>query len=505
MNSHIQKIGIIGSGVMGTGIAQIAIQSGHSVYLFDAKDGAAFAAKDKLQVTLDKLVEKNKITTEEAKAAIARLVIAHTLADLKPVDLAIEAIVENLNVKQQVIAQLEAVLSTDAIIASNTSSLSITAIASQSPNPERIVGYHFFNPVPLMKVVEVIPGRRTRLDIVDRLIALSYTMGHRPVIAKDTPGFIINHAGRAYGTEALKILNENVTNISAIDRILKQSLGFKMGPFELMDLTGLDVSHPVMESVYNQYYQEPRYRPNVLTQQMLIAKQLGRKTGQGFYNYVAAEKIDEIQATVVPQHKSYPKVWISTDFEADQTALIEYLTQQNIQIDTSETAQEDSLILVANYGEDTSSAVHRLQLDAKRTVAIDLIAGLHTHRTLMPSLITTDEFTQIAHSIFNLDGTSVTLIQESVGFVAQRVIAMVINLACDIAQQAIASVDDINAAVRLGLGYPYGPIEWGDVLGSDKVLLTLERMTQITADPRYRPSPWLQRRVKLQQPLTLSL
>ena len=160
---------------------------------------------------------------------------------------------------------------------------------------------------------------------------------------------------------------------------------------------------------------------------------------------------------------------------------------------------------MASYGEDTSSTITRLNLDPTRTVAIDLIQGINTHRTLMPSLITQSEFVQQAHSIFNLDGQDVTVIQESIGFVAQRVIAMVINLACDIAQQGVASVDDINAAVRLGLGYPHGPIDWGDVLGSVKILLTLERITQISADPRYRPSPWLQRRVKLHQPLTFTV
>lgn len=504
MSLSIKTIGIIGSGVMGTGIAQIAIQTNHQVILFDAKVDAAQAAVNRLTATLNKLVEKNKITAEQANQAIANLSVANTLEDLNNVDLVIEAIVENLTVKQQVVAQLEAVIPEHAIIASNTSSLSITAIASQSPNPERIVGYHFFNPVPLMKVVEVIPGIRTRPEIVSLLVDLSYKMGHRPVVAQDTSGFIINHAGRAYGTEALKMLTENVASTQDIDRILKHTLGFKMGPFELMDLTGLDVSHPVMESVYDQYYKEPRYRPNVLTKQMLIAKQLGRKTNHGFYRYENGQNIDTQDAVIVEKLAQYPSVWIAADFEADKRSLADYLSAQNIAIDHAETANKDSLILVASYGEDTSSTIQRLNLDATRTIAIDLVAGLTPHRTLMPSLITQAQYTQIAHSIFNLDDGNVTVIKESIGFVAQRVIAMVINLACDIAQQNIATVDDINAAVRLGLGYPYGPIEWGDVLGSEKILLILERITTITADPRYRPSPWLQRRVKLKQKLTFT-
>lgn len=504
MNLSIHTIAIIGSGVMGTGIAQIAILSGHTVIFFDAKAGAAQSATERLNATLNKLVEKNKITSEQATQAISRLHVANTLEELNTVDLVIEAIIENLAIKQQLLAQLEDVIPAHAIVASNTSSLSITAIAAHSPNPERIVGYHFFNPVPLMKVVEVIPGIRTRPDIVTLLVDLSYKMGHRPVIAKDTPGFIINHAGRAYGTEALKILTENVANTHDIDQILKQTLDFKMGPFALMDLTGLDVSHPVMESIYQQYYQEPRYRPNVLTKQMLIAKQLGRKTNQGFYRYENGQNLDHQDAVIIEKLTQYPKVWIAADFEADQQILIDYLNAQNINIDTADIAAPDSLILVASYGEDTSSTIQRLNLDATRTIAIDLVAGLTAHRTLMPSLISKIEFIQAAHSIFNLDTGTVTVIQESIGFVTQRVIAMVINLACDIAQQAIATVDDINAAVRLGLGYPYGPIEWGDVLGKEKILLILERMSAITHDPRYRPSPWLQRRVKLNQPLVFT-
>lgn len=504
MTIQIATIGIIGSGIMGTGITQIALQSGHQVYLYDAKAGAAQIASEKLQLTLQKLVEKNKITTESAQQALANLVVAQNLDDLKNCDLIIEAIVENLTVKQELIKQLETFIPETTIIASNTSSLSITAIASQSQHPERIAGYHFFNPVPLMKVVEVIPGIRTHPNIVRILVDLSYKMGHRPVVAKDTPGFIINHVGRAYGTESLKILNENVANIHEIDRILKHTLGFKMGPFELLDLTGLDVSHPVMESVYEQYYQEPRYRPNVLTKQMLVAKQLGRKTDQGFYSYAAGQKRDEQLAVKVDKLSQYPAIWIATDFTADRELLTHYLTTHQIEIDIQASPAKDSLILVASYGEDTSSSIQRLNLDATRTVSIDLINGLNTHRTLMPSLITQEKFRQAAHSIFNLDDGEVTQIQESVGFVAQRVIAMVVNLACDIAQQGVATVDDINAAVHLGLGYPHGPISWGDVLGPAKVLLILERMTQITADPRYRPSPWLQRRVKLNQPLTFT-
>ena len=504
MTQQIKTIAIIGVGVMGSGIAQIAAQSGHTTYLYDAKAGAAQQAKEKLAATFQKLLDKNKITVEQADAANANLLIAHELSDLKSCDLIVEAIIERLDIKQSLMDQLEAIVPETTILASNTSSLSITAIAANCQHPERVIGYHFFNPVPLMKVVEVIQGLKTDPKHVETLNQLSRVFGHRPVVAKDTPGFIINHAGRAYGTEALKILNENVTDISEIDRILRDGVGFRMGPFELMDLTGLDVSHPVMESIYHQYYEEARYRPSPLTKQMLEAKQLGRKVGQGFYDYRTGSKTGETPAKVVERLDRYPSVWIATDFAADKKLLEAYLTAQNIQLDTGTTPQADSLCLLACYGEDTTHAAKRFNVNPAHSVAIDMLYGIEKHRTLMPSLATQADYVQAAHSIFNLDGALVSMIDESTGFVAQRVLAMVINLGCDIAQQNIATVDDINAAVRLGLGYPYGPIEWGDVLGSDKIFLILNRISELTYDPRYRPSPWLQRRVALNLPLTFT-
>ena len=504
MTQQIKTIAIIGVGVMGSGIAQIAAQSGHSTYLYDAKTGAAQQAKEKLAATFQKLLDKNKITTEQADAANANLLIAHELSDLKDCDLIVEAIIERLDIKQSLMDQLEAIVPETTILASNTSSLSITAIAANCQHPERVIGYHFFNPVPLMKVVEVIQGLKTDPKHVETLNQLSRVFGHRPVVAKDTPGFIINHAGRAYGTEALKILNENVTDISEIDRILRDGVGFRMGPFELMDLTGLDVSHPVMESIYHQYYEEARYRPSPLTKQMLEAKQLGRKVGQGFYDYHTGSKTGETPAKVVERLDRYPAVWIAADFTDDKKLLEAYLTAQNIQLDNGATPQADSLCLLACYGEDTTHAAQRCNANPVHSVAIDMLYGIEKHRTLMPSLATKADYVQAAHSIFNLDSAIVSTISESTGFVAQRVLAMVINLGCDIAQQNIATVDDINAAVRLGLGYPYGPIEWGDVLGSDKILLILNRISKLTYDPRYRPSPWLQRRVALNLPLTFT-
>lgn len=504
MTHEIKKIAIIGAGIMGSGIAQLFAQAGFPTVLYDAQEGASQRAKEKLIQTFEKLLAKDKISNETFHIATQQLYIAQTLEELADCDLIIEAIIENLTIKQQLFQNLENIVSTQTILASNTSSLSITSIAAKCLHPERVAGLHFFNPVPLMKVAEVIGGLKTTPSIIQQLQQLTQTLGHRAVIAKDTPGFIINHAGRAYGTEALKILNENVSSIGEIDRILRDGVGFKMGPFELLDLTGLDVSHPVMESIYHQYYEEPRYKPNPLTRQMLEAGTLGRKTQQGFYSYPPQEKERISSTSSVMMQSNAPAIWIGADVLKDHQILEKYLTNLNILIDAAETPHPDSLCILACYGEDTTHACLRYATDPAKTIAIDMLYDFAKHRTLMPSLLTSSATTEMAQAIFSADQTPLSMIQESVGFVAQRVLAMVINLGCDIAQQQIATVTDINDAVRLGLGYPFGPIEWGDHLGAEKILLILKRMTTLTSDPRYRPSPWLQRRVALNLPLTFS-
>ena len=239
----------------------------------------------------------------------------------------------------------------------------------------------------------------------------------------------------------------------------------------------------------------------MITRQRFIAKQLGRKTGKGFYDYTSGSKQGDVAPTLAEKLEQYPSVWLGTEYSEDHQALKQYLQQFNIQIEQGEVPSAEALILIATYGEDATSAAVRYQVAPQQVVCIDLLYGLNKHRTLMPTFVTKPELVNAAQSIFNLDGVSASTIQESVGFVAQRALAMIVNLGCDIAQQGIATVEDINIAVKLGLGYPYGPIEWGDVLGAEKILKTLDRMTAITRDPRYRPSPWLRRRVQLGLPL----
>ncbi|SAI22069.1 3-hydroxyacyl-CoA dehydrogenase [Bordetella ansorpii] len=494
----IQTIGVVGAGAMGRGIAQIAAQAGLTVRLYDTSADAIAAARESLRQTWDKLTQKGKLSHEHASAALGRVVAAPNLEALADCQLVIEAIVERLDVKRELFAKLEAIVGADCILASNTSSLSITAIAAGCKQPQRVAGYHFFNPVPLMKVVEVIDGLRTDPAAGDVLAELARRMGHTPVRAKDMPGFIVNHAGRGMNIDGLRTAQEGVATFSQIDAIMREQAGFRMGPFELLDLTALDVSHPVMESIYRQFFDEPRFRPSPITTVRLAGGLVGRKAGEGFYVYQDGQKQVPAEPPV-PAAKAGLKVWISprhADGHARAAALLRTLGAEPV---AAAKPPADALIVVSPFGEDVSTCVADQGLDAARTVGLDTLHAFEPtrRRTLMVSPATTAEWRDAAHALFAADGAPVTVVQDSAGFVAQRIVASIVNIACDIAQQGIATPEDIDLAVTLGLGYPAGPLTLGDELGSERILEILRNMQRVTGDMRYRPSLWLQRRVQL--------
>jgi 3-hydroxybutyryl-CoA dehydrogenase len=487
------SLAVIGTGVMGRGIAQIAAQAGIRVLLHDSRPGAAREAKESISAQLARLAEKGRIERDAVARAEANLVIAESLEALSSCPIVIEAVAENLEAKRELFRALEEIVSGDCLMASNTSSFSITAIAAACKGPERIAGFHFFNPVPLMKVVEVVDGLLTAPWVGEALTALAMRCGHKPVRAKDTPGFIVNHAGRGYGTEALRILGEGIAEFHVVDRILRDCAGFRLGPFELLDLTGLDVSHPVMESIYRQYYEEPRFRPSPITGQRVNAGLLGRKSGRGFYRHENGKQ-EEIPAPPAPAARPR-RVWISPiDLGVE---LSKCVANMDVEIDSGRRPWRESLCLVAPIGDDATSIAIDLELDPTRTVAVDCLFGLDRHRTLMTTPVTSAQMRDAAHGLLASDGVPVSIIHDSPGFVAQRVIAQVVNIAADIAQQRIASPADIDSAVTLGLGYPQGPLAWGDAIGAGTILGILEGLHDFYQDPRYRPSPWLKRRAML--------
>jgi 3-hydroxybutyryl-CoA dehydrogenase len=487
-------VGVVGAGAMGRGIAQIAAQAGSTVRLYDTQAPAVAKARDEIFSQWDRQLEKGRMDEAAVRACKQRLQAAGELKDLADCKLVVEAIVERLDVKKSLFAQLESIVAPDAVLVSNTSSLSVTAIAAGMERPQRFAGYHFFNPVPLMKVVEVIAGLKTDAAVCEGLAAYAKQMGHTPVQAHDTPGFIVNHAGRGYGTEALRVISEGIADFATVDRILKDQVGFKLGPFELMDLTALDVSHPVMESIYQQYYDEPRYRPSVITAQRLAGGVVGKKVGEGFYRYVDG-KAQVAPEPPVPQVDEMPPVWVSTR-AARRAELYQLLKDLGAKVETGQSPSPQALTIVAPLGFDVTTVAVVERLDPARTVGIDMLVddAATKRRVLATNPATRADMRDVAHALFARDGKAVSVIRDSGGFVTQRVVATIVNIAADICQQRICSPKDLETAVTLGLGYPLGPLAMGDRWGPTNVLEVLFNMQTVYGDPRYRPSPWLRRR-----------
>lgn len=491
--NRVQKVGVIGAGAMGRGIAQVCASGGLLVKLYDSAQEAVARAIQSVRDDLMQAVAKSKISQAQADEALSRIQPVSDLQQLSDCDLVVEAIVEQLEPKQSLFRALESIVAPACILATNTSSLSVTAIASACQHPARVVGWHFFNPVPRMKLVEVIQAPRTALDVVQALVSISKKVGHRAVVTSDSPGFVVNHAGRAYVTEGLKLLSERTAEHHVLDAILRTCAGFRMGPMELLDLTGLDVSVPVMESIHAQYYGDDRYRPVTLARTRLHAGLLGRKTGQGFYDYSA--KLDapdsELQQSVPSTDAT---LWWPTQGTAALPASIAALLPANTR---SASADDADVILLAPIGQDLSTTVATLGLDAAKAVAVDPVFGGAAGVTLMVCPATSATALEAVRRLFVAQSVPCFVVSDSPGFVAPRVVACIVNLACEMAQQCIASPEDIDSAVRLALGYPLGPFEWGDRLGAKLVLEIMQGLYATFGDQRYRPAPWLVRRACL--------
>jgi 3-hydroxybutyryl-CoA dehydrogenase len=487
---------------MGRGIMQVAAQGGMRVVAFDEKPGAAEAAKTYIARMLDGLVQKGRLPADDAKGALDRIAIAKGLEEVARANIIIEAIIERLDAKQALFAKLDEMSGPDTIIASNTSSIPITAIASACKRPERVGGMHFFNPVPLMRLVEVIPGLKTAPWVTDAMMAIGRRMTREPVLCTDSPAFLVNHVGRAFVPESQRILSEGIATPAEIDRILTGAPGFKMGPFTLADMVGIDVQHSVMESVYALFYNEPAFAPFPLSAQRVAAGLYGRKTGAGWYAYQDGNKVEPPPA---PAPSARPKsVWVlpSKHHPELQAPLIELFGEAGVAIETGAQPSGGALVVVTPIGWDLTTAVVDLKLDARRSVAVDVLFGMKGPRSLMVTPATDPAMRDAAHGLLAADGQPVVVINDSPGFVAQRVVAQIVNIGCGVAQRGIATPADIDKGTKLGLGYPFGPLEWGDRIGAGRVLFILERLQAFYGEPRYRPSPWLKRRAALGLPLS---
>ena len=278
-------VGVIGAGAMGSGIAQIAAMAGHPVLLFDSLSLAAARALERMSSDLDKLVSRGKLSADSAQHCLSRIRVVTSATELAPAMLVVEAIVEDFKIKVDLLAQVEATLNPAAIVTTNTSSLSITALGSRLSRPGHFAGFHFFNPATLMPLVEIVSGAATSADVARTLMATAAAWGKKAVHCQSTPGFIVNRIARPFYAETLRLLSERAADHATLDALLRDSGGFRMGPCELMDLIGHDVNFAVTRSVYDAFFQDPRYRPSLLQQELVMAGRLGRKTGQGFYRY----------------------------------------------------------------------------------------------------------------------------------------------------------------------------------------------------------------------------
>jgi len=494
MSDHpepLDTIGVIGAGAMGAGIAQSALTAGLAVILHDASDAALSKARGEVHARLARLVEKGQITPEAVAEAGRRLTLAQRLEDLAPAQIVIEAIVEQLEPKQRLFAALEDIVSAGTVLATNTSSLPVAAIARVCRHRERVCGLHFFNPVPLMRLVEVIRAADTSESTMQRALALAERLGKTAVRVKDGPGFLVNLLGRAYLTEALHIQHEGVAPAATVDRIMREAAGFRMGPFELMDLTGIDINFPATRVVYEGFQHDPRLKTTPLHESLFMAGQLGRKTGRGFHEYgegrAAAPAADPVGGPPVA-------AWV-----AEEAHGFGLLAERGVRLVAADQAE---VFLVSPGGEDAATTAARLRLDPARVVAVDFLGMEKNFLTLMAP-VGGDAAARRLAAFLRGTGLSVVVVKDSPAFIAPRILAMIVNLACEAAQIGIGTPDDIDVAMRLAQNYPRGPFEWGEWLGPQRVHDMLRQIQEITGSDRYRPSLWLRRRALLGLPLRM--
>lgn len=488
------RLGIVGAGAMGQGIAQVAASGGIRVRLWDSRADALKEARETVDKRLKRLSEKGKISHGEAEGALQNVELADSIADLAPCDAVIEAIVEDLDIKRALFVELEQHVAPDCILATNTSSIPVAAIARGCTHRRRIAGMHFFNPVPLMRLVEIIRAAETSEETVATLTALGQRMTRTPVTVTDSPGFLVNMGGRAFSTEAVRIAHERIASPSQIDAIMRDCHHFRMGPFELLDLTGMDVNYPVSKIIYEGYFHDPRLKTTPTHRAMVDAGLLGRKTGQGWYRYEEGKPVDVPSPNHDPGAASGGPVALAEE----STALRELCHDAGISVITD---NGTCPIIAAPVGLDATGTAVQAECDHRRLVCLDLIGDTSKRITIMTAPGADPAARDSVAASLIASGRKVTAIKDSPGFVGQRIVAMVANLGCYMAEIGLASPQDIDTAMRLGLNYPNGPLEIVEFIGIANCLAILDALQGITGEDRYRPTLWLSRRAALGLPI----
>lgn len=497
---------VIGAGIMGAGIAQVTAQAGHTVQLFDAREGAAAQAKAKMASTFEGLVSKGRLEPEAAQAALQRISPIATLAEAASAGLVVEAIVEDLAAKRALFQQLEGIVGAACVLATNTSSISVTAIANGLQHPGRLVGMHFFNPVPLMKLVEVVSGLHTEVAVAESIFELSKRWNKVPVHCKSTPGFIVNRIARPYYAETLALLQEQAATPQVIDAALRGA-GFRMGPCELMDLIGHDTNFAVTNSVYAANFFDKRYMPSGLQREMVDGGLLGRKSGRGFYRYpdgvpALPVAVHEAPATAreVTVHGSGPLA-DALEAAATQALAAQGWGPARVRDSAWTGLRIDQMQLVLSDGRTALEVAH--DTGCADTAVFDrpvvLPSPPGTALAFAVSAGASTGFGTQAAAWLAALGFAPLPVADTPGLLVARTVAMLINEAADAVLQGVCDPAGADAAMKLGVSYPAGPFEWLERWSATEVATLLDRLDTQYRGERYRVSPWLRRQASLQR------
>ncbi|NVM75573.1 3-hydroxybutyryl-CoA dehydrogenase [Duganella sp. SG902] len=507
-------VAVIGGGAMGAGIAQVAAVAGYTVRLHDTRPEAVDKAITGIASALDKLVARERMSAADRAGAIARLHAAATLDQVRDAGMVVEAIVEDLAAKRALFAQLEEIVADDCILATNTSSISVTAIAAGLRLPGRVAGMHFFNPVPLMALCEVVSGLATEAGVAPTVSDTAAAWGKSPVHARSSPGFIVNRLARPFYAEGWRLLGEQAADAATIDAVMREAGGFRMGPFELMDLIGHDVNFAVTQSVFNAYFGDPRFTPSVLQQEMVNAGFLGRKAGRGCYQYgdhataplaqaEAPQPKPEYVSYTIEQGAAHAVGGAVVDALADRlrAAGIEIAQRKMPETIRHAGAHDDAPAFHCNgaaiYLTDGRSATQRARDNQHPdTVLFDL--ALDYGAATRIAVARADQCAPAAyHAVVGLlqaAGFTVTRLDDVPGMAVMRTVAMLANEAADAVNQGVCGAAAADIAMRKGVNYPRGPLAWADAIGIEQIVRVLANLAASYGEDRYRVSPLLRRK-----------
>ncbi|MFI5677171.1 3-hydroxyacyl-CoA dehydrogenase [Streptomyces cellulosae] len=478
-------VAVVGAGTMGQGIAQVALVAGHSVRLYDALPGRAREAAGAIGARLDRLVEKDRLAAADRDTARARLLPAESITDLADCALVVEAVLERLDVKQDLFRALEDVVGEDCLLATNTSSLSVTAIGGALRNPGRLVGLHFFNPAPLLPLVEVVSGFATDVTSATRAYEMARAWGKTPVACADTPGFIVNRIARPFYAEAFAVYEAQGADPATIDAVLRECGGFKMGAFELTDLIGQDVNESVTHSVWRSFFQDVRFTPSLAQQRLVESGRLGRKTGQGWYDYREGAERPEPHTAEQAQPPAYV---VAEGDLGPASELIPLIRAAGIQVREEE--EDHGTRLVLPSGGQLALADGQTSVEFRDVVYFDLAFDYRRagRIALSASQDTSSQTLAEATGLFQALGKQVSVIGDVPGMIVARTVARIVDLAHDAVGKGVATEEDVDTAMRLGVNYPLGPFEWSRRLGRNWAYALLDDLHMRDPSGRYAPS-----------------